>query len=167
MDEQEKKQRIKRARELLRDIHNIPVTTVNEDGSPHASPVFLVFDNQLHGFWASSPSSLHSQNIARDSRVFLVVFDSREGHGGLFLSGVAGALIDREAIIQGIKQLRVEKKKLEGGEIGDATNYMGDGLQRIYHFSPEHAWVNYSNKLGDVIVRDHRYEIAFSDLIIP
>lgn len=165
MNEQDKRYRIGRAREVLRDIHHILVATVNEDGSPHASPVLFVFDDRLHGFWASSLAALHSQNIARDPRVFLCVFDSLNGHSGLFLSGTAVALTDRPAIIRGHGYLQVLKKKLFGDDLADITGYIGESPQRIYEFTPEQAWVNHSDRQDGVIVRDRRYEITISELL--
>jgi hypothetical protein len=163
MTEEDKRTHIDRARELLRDIHHIPIGTVNEDGTPHVSPVFLAFDDTLHGFWASSPGSLHSQNITRDPRIFLNVFDSRNGHGGLFLSGVAVELTDRQSIISGLEQLSILKKDFDS-EMGNVESYMGNSTQRIYEFIPEQAWVNHSEKQGNVIVRDRRYKIELRDL---
>lgn len=82
-------EKIARARELLETVRHIPLATVNADGSPHNSPVFGAFDDQLNMFWCSHPGALHSQNIARTSQVFIVVFDSMQKGGGLFIQGQA------------------------------------------------------------------------------
>lgn len=164
MNEAEKRHRIARAKEVLREIHHIPVATVNPDGSPLASPVFLAFDVTLHGFWSSSPLSLHSQNIARDPRVFLVIFDSKDGHSGLFLSGTARELNTTEEVTRGLAVIRELKQRLYG-DMGEASMYSDGGAQRIYEFTPEHTWVNHSEKQHGVIVRDRRYEIAIAELV--
>jgi hypothetical protein len=164
IDKQDRRRRIDRAKEVLRDIHHVPVSTVNSDGSPHASPVLFVFDDALHGFWASSPDSLHSQNIARDPRVFLCVFDSRAGHSGLFLSGTAVELSGRQTVARGLERLETLKKQLYGDEMANISGYIDAGSQRVYEFIPEHAWVNHSERQGGVIVRDWRYEIDMNDL---
>jgi hypothetical protein len=166
MNDQDRQRRIERAREVLRDIHHVPIATVNEDGSPHASPVLFAFDGKLHGFWASSPTSQHSQNIVRDGRVFLAVFDSRGGHSGLFLSGIAAEVIDQQDIVQGLQYLEVLKKNLYGSGMADLSTYMGQGPQRIYEFIPERAWVNHSERQGGAIIRDQRYEIPLSELYV-
>jgi general stress protein 26 len=164
MNEQDKRHRIARAQTVLRDIHHIPLATVNQDGSPHSSPVFLVFDKDLRGFWASSQGSLHSQNIARDPRVFLSIFDSREGHSGLFLSGRATILTDHAAAQEGLERLQ-ELKGAVYGSMGDLSDYLIPSAQRIYAFVPERAWVNHSEKRQGVVVSDQRYEIALSELL--
>jgi hypothetical protein len=164
MDEQTRQYHILRARAVLRDIHHIPVASVNKDGSPHTSPVLLVFNASLCGYWASSPDSLHSQNIARDPRVFLSIFNSREGHSGLFLAGTATELTERQAIATALDRRRLLKEELYGGDMGDVASYTGMGTQRIYEFTPEHAWVNHSEKQGCIIVHDQRYEITVGEL---
>lgn len=165
VNEEEQQHRLERARAVLREIHHIPIATVNEDGSPHSSPVLLALDDLMHGFWGSSPESMHSQNIVRDPRVFLAVFDSRGGHSGLFLSGAAKELADLRAIRHGLELLDELKRTLYGDGMADVASYMDDGEQRIYEFIPEHAWVNHSERQGGVIVRDRRYEIPIQELL--
>ncbi len=163
MDDETRRYRLSRAKEVLRDIHHIPVATVNEDGSPLSSPVFMAFDGLLHGFWSSSPESMHSKNIARDPRIFLAIFDSKEGHSGLFLSGKATVLNEPGPILAALERLAKLKGSLYGG-MGDVGHYI-EGPQRIYEFIPEKAWVNHSEKEGSVVVRDQRFEIPLSDLL--
>lgn len=98
-------ERIERARELLMTIHHVPIATVNEDGTPHNSPVFMAFDEELRGYWSSHSLSVHSQNIARDGNAFIVVFDSREGHGGLFMEGTASMITDDQEAIDALELL--------------------------------------------------------------
>jgi Pyridoxamine 5''-phosphate oxidase. len=157
--------RIERVRELLMDIHHVPIATVNEDGTPHNSPVFMAFDEELNGYWASHPFSVHSQNIAREGNVFIVVFDSREGHGGLFMEGTAHMLSDDQDIRESLELLQETKEGMYG-TMGDISLYTGDSPQRIYRFKPTTAWVNESERNKDgVIIRDKRVEIPLSSLV--
>jgi hypothetical protein len=164
MNEQDRALRIKRAQVLFREIHHIPIATVNVDGSPHCSPVFMAFGPQLEGYWVSHPESDHSKNIARDSRVFLTIFDSREGHGGLFLAGTAIVLSEPPAITKGLAQLQAVKKELYG-KMGSVADYTGPGKQCVYHFIPVRAWVNHSDKRGETVIRDRRYEVSIDELL--
>src|SRR5438046_1078669 len=135
-------ERLKRARELLRSIPHVALSTVNNDGSPHCSPVFMAFDTKLHGYWSSHPDSQHSQNIARDTRVFLVVYDSREGHGGLFIEAAAEVLTAMPGAKHALATLQARKAKLYGA-MGDIQMYTGpEGPQRFYCARPLRAWVN-------------------------
>ncbi len=147
------------------DIHHVPLATVNEDGTPHNSPVFMAFDEELNGYWASHPHALHSQNIMREGNVFIVIFDSREGHGGLFMEGTAHLLTDDGDIRDALELLQDTKEDLYGS-MGDLSMYTGDSPQRIYRFIPSGAWVNQSDRnKDDIIIRDRRVEIDLDDLL--
>ena len=76
--------RIARAKELLATVRHGVIATVNQDGSPHNSPVFMAFDADHNAYWASNPDAVHSQNIARTGQVFIVIFDSVGAGGGLY-----------------------------------------------------------------------------------
>ena len=156
-------QKIARARELLAEIHHVSIATVNADGSPHNSPVFMAFDKQLNGYWSSHPDSLHSRNITRTGQAFLAIFDGREGHGGLFIEADASVLED---VRHGLEVLRPIKEAIYG-TIGGPETYLSPGPQRIYQAKPRRFWVNVSNRdQQGVIIRDERYEISLKDLHI-
>ncbi len=156
--------RITRAKELIADIHHVPLATVNEDGSAHNTPVFMAFNDQLTGFWSSHPETLHSHNIARDPRIFLVVFDSREGHGGLFIRALAQVIEDEAEVKRALKLLTRLKEPMDS-RMGKATDYLMPDGQRLYKAVPVQLWINMSQRdERGVIVRDYRYEVALSDL---
>ncbi|HZM64286.1 MAG TPA: pyridoxamine 5'-phosphate oxidase family protein [Candidatus Saccharimonadales bacterium] len=160
-------ERLARARQLLAEIHHVPIATVNEDGSPHNSPVFMAFDDDLNAFWASNIDSQHSQNIARTGRVFLVIFDSREGRGGLYIEAHAEALQTPGDIADGHKQLKDVKQQLYGGTagLGDPDFFNGSTPQRIYRATPQRLWVNASERNADgIYLRDKRLEISLKQL---
>lgn len=160
MEESVLQERIARARQLLATIRHIPLATVNEDGLPHNSPLFMAFDGNLHAYWASHTETQHSQNIARDGNVFLVVFDSREGHGGLYIRARATSLETAAEAQDGYELLKAEKEKLYG-TMGELRGYIGDGPQRIYRAEPLQLWVNKSERdASGAIIRDSRYEIT-------
>lgn len=157
--------RIERAKELLRTIRHVPLATVNEDGSPHNTPVFAAFDVELNLYWSSHPASVHSQNIARDGKVFAVLFDSREGHGGLFMQATAKILEDSAAVKQAYELLREAKGSMYG-TMGKLESYGCNGPQRIYKAIPGQLWINKSERdEHGAIVRDQRYEIAKADIV--
>jgi hypothetical protein len=158
-------ERIERAKQLLAEIHHVPIATVNADGTPHSSPVFMAFDEKLCGYWASHPLTQHSQNILRDGTVFLVVFDSREGHGGLYIKAVANAIEDRAEAEEALIILRTLKEKVYGS-MGDIDDYTGKGTQRLYRATPTNAWLNRSERSPEgVIIRDSRFEVPLSALV--
>jgi nitroimidazol reductase NimA-like FMN-containing flavoprotein (pyridoxamine 5'-phosphate oxidase superfamily) len=77
------------------------LSTVSEAGVPWGTPVHMAFDEQ-HIYWISADSSVHSQNIAANGKVFLVVFNpaqdtSKETRAALYISTTARALEGDEA----------------------------------------------------------------------
>ncbi len=156
-------ERIERIHEILRDIHHIAIATVNKDGSPLNSPVFAVFDKKLNFYWSSHPEAEHSKNIQRTHQSFIVVFDSREGHGGLYIQAMVREC-QQEEMQQGYVLLKRCKEQLYG-TMGSLETYQGVHSQRIYKASPQKLWVNKSERdVAGAIIRDRRYEISLADL---
>lgn len=52
------------------------VATVDEHGSPWASPVFYATADAVHFYWLSSPHTRHSQALTTHPQVSLLIFDS-------------------------------------------------------------------------------------------
>ena len=60
--------------------------TVNEDGSPHNSPMFFIPSAKLDKIYIGThPESLHAKNIARTGKAFAVIYGiTQEGGVGLY-----------------------------------------------------------------------------------
>lgn len=131
---------IKSAKEILRRIHYINIATVNEDGSPWNTAVSASHDEELNFYWGSSSNNVHSQNIRRDARVFVTIYDSTapEGTGeGLYLQGVAEELGPEE----------------------------GTDVYK-YKFKPERIWINDEAKNADGSYKhDIRIELDKASLV--
>ena len=75
------------------------IATVCEDGQPWNTPVAVAFDDAYTMYWVSSRSSRHSQNIDRDPRIFVVLYNSRSSKGeGVYFAMTAQALEREEDI---------------------------------------------------------------------
>jgi len=148
-----------RARTLLREVRHVAIATVNADGSPHCSPVFMVFDGQLRGLWSSGPQSLHSHNINRTGQAFLVLFRSDTG-GGLYIQARASQVGETE-----LEQAYAVYAS-SGHPVGDLSAYSNGAPQRLYQAIPMQLWVNQSEKdAHGIIIRDSRVEIPLDQLI--
>lgn len=67
------------------------VASLNEDGSPWATPVHVVAsDGAL--YWFSKDSHQHSQNVMRDPRVSMSLWSKTDGTKGAYISGSAARL---------------------------------------------------------------------------
>lgn len=82
----------KRITELLINNRHACMATVNEDGSPHNTPFFFVYRQDLRRiYWGSHPTAQHSQNLLRTGKAFIVLYDSdRPKQGGLYLETTNG-----------------------------------------------------------------------------
>lgn len=69
------------ARTLVTENSYLTLATAAADGTPWASPVWFAPRGLELFVWASKPGARHSQNIAENPRVSLVVFDSSRAPG--------------------------------------------------------------------------------------
>ena len=74
------------------------LATVNEDGSPWATPVHVATDGE-YVYWFSHESTIHSQNVARDARISVSLFspDESKGPKGVYVNGRAEKLAGEQA----------------------------------------------------------------------
>lgn len=65
---------LKTVKELVFTTRHAAMATVNDDGLPHNTPYFLMYDENLkHLYWGSHVDSQHSQNILRTGRSCLLL----------------------------------------------------------------------------------------------
>jgi hypothetical protein len=64
------------ARGVMDRIRYMVLGTIDEDGRPRTSPVYFVPHRYRDLYWVSNPTSHHSHNLNRDSRLSAVIFDS-------------------------------------------------------------------------------------------
>jgi len=82
-------EQIKLAKNLLKTVRHAAFATVNEDGTPHNSPLMLIYNEDLTKLYVGSNSdSLHVKNLVRTGEAFVVLFDSfTKGQGGVYITG--------------------------------------------------------------------------------
>jgi general stress protein 26 len=64
------------ARSVMDRIRYMVLGTIDEDGRTRTSPVYFVPHRYRDLYWVSDPTSHHSHNLTRDSRLSAVIFDS-------------------------------------------------------------------------------------------
>jgi hypothetical protein len=81
---------VKLAKNLLRSVRHAAYATINEDGTPHNSPLMLIYNENLAQLYIGSYSdSVHSKNLVRTGKTFAVIYDSFvKGQGGVYIEGV-------------------------------------------------------------------------------
>lgn len=72
--------------DLLHKSRFATYATVNEDGSPHNSPMFFIPSAKLDKIYMGThPDSLHARNITRTGRAFAVIYGiTPEGPKGIY-----------------------------------------------------------------------------------
>jgi hypothetical protein len=154
--------RLQQIREVLAHVRHIAIATVNMDGTPHNSPVFSAYNNQLEFVWASHPESVHSQNIARTGHAFIVVFDSVDKGGGLYIEADAKEVLPAQ-LQSALATFNMRREQLLK-EVIPASVFTG--TQQLYCAKPQKIWINMAERGTDGrIVQDHRYEVKVSDII--
>ena len=157
-------ERVERARQLLGTAKHAAMATVNNDDSPHNTPFFFIIDEALeYIYWASSPTSLHSQNIERTGQLFVVIYESGIG-GGLYIKCENGHELSSNELK---KALRVHnaKRQRDNKPPLDRKLYSGKSPQRMYGAKLVTFWVNLAerNAQGNII-RDYRHEIQRANI---
>lgn len=164
MDE-DLKNKIQRARELLNTSRHISIATVNEDGSPHNSPVRFLYDPTLENiYWGSHPESMHSKNIVRTGKIFAAFFDRTE-RGGLYIKGENAHELSGKELATALAIHNSFRTK-EGSDTLELSYYTGDSPQRMWGAKITNFWVNYADRGADGhLIKDGRIEITAKDLL--
>jgi nitroimidazol reductase NimA-like FMN-containing flavoprotein (pyridoxamine 5'-phosphate oxidase superfamily) len=93
------------ARAILDAGIYVVLATADADGVPWASPVWFAKEGYQELHWVSYPGARHSQNIAVQPQIAMVVFDSTVPPGtgqGVYMTATAEQLTDPAAIEHGI-----------------------------------------------------------------
>jgi len=165
MDQNEKRSRTQRAKELLRTAKYAAMATVNEDGSPHNTPFMFLYESDLSRiYWGSHPDSVHSKNIARTGEVFIVLYDAFES-GGLFIKGhhahaLTGGELDAALMVHN----RVRASR--GQDLLKLGYYTGKSPQRMWSAAPIAFWINGTKRDSEGnVAQDYREEVSQNDLV--
>ena len=156
--------RIKRAKELLATARHAAMATVNADGSPHNTPYFLMFVDDLSRFyWGSHPDSQHSNNIARTGQAFIVIYDMIE-RGGVYIKLEQAHATEGDELKTALAVHN--KHRAKEGKEPLLLQYYLEGPQKMYMASAVQFWVN-SAKRGEngLITQDIRHEVTPHDIL--
>lgn len=150
-----------RAKEILEKIIYATIATATKEGKPHNSPVRHVYDSDLNIYWFSDKEGVHSKNVRENEDVYIVIYDSTvsEGDGeGVYIEAKAYELTDPHEI----NRVRRIKKGEKFG--GDADDFLGDAVRRVYKAVPQRAWMNDDEIDNGKFIRDFRVEIPLDVL---
>jgi Pyridoxamine 5'-phosphate oxidase len=153
--------------ELLKTVRHIALATVNEDGKPHNTPLFFIYNDDLSKlYWGSHPDSLHSKNIQRTASGFALVFDSREWRqGGLYLKLKNAHVVPENELPEALR-IHNEARARWGNEPLELSYYQQEDGQCMY--VAEIAKIEGYGSERDAdgkIIREGRIEISAEELM--
>jgi nitroimidazol reductase NimA-like FMN-containing flavoprotein (pyridoxamine 5'-phosphate oxidase superfamily) len=147
------------ARDILTSNLYATIATVDDMGNPWNTPVFYAVDDDSNIYWSSHPESVHSLNIERNHKVFIVVYNSKAGEGegvGVYIQASADIVEDHEAIRSALALLGARRAK----PFLHMDKFLPGGPQRIYRATPLEAWINDADKDNDGdFIRDFRISV--------
>lgn len=112
-----------RERQLLQSVRHIALATVNEDGTPHNTPLFFAINDTFDRlYFVSREASLHSQNFLKSGNAFAVMYDSNDFNGGLYITIKNGRLAAGTELQAGLSIFNQKCKAVDN-----------DALPRNYH----------------------------------
>ncbi len=152
-------------KELLKTIRHIALATINEDWSPHNTPLFYAIDfDREKIYFASRRTSLHSKNVERTGQGFAVVYDSNEFKGGIYLKLVDMGLVSEENLEHALGVFNKKCEECDNDALAPDFHLIEDGY-RLYEGSINQVEV-YSNKEDENghIKNEQRKQVALKDL---
>jgi general stress protein 26 len=143
------------ARAIVDDIAFMTLATVDSTGVPWASPVWFAHADYVELLWISRPDTRHSQNIAANPQIAIVIFDSRtpiDTGRGVYVEAKAGEVTD-ETEIERMMMIFSETSVAQGG-----SGWTAAEVRRPAPFRPYRATVR-AAFLG---INDRRTEVRLS-----
>lgn len=154
--------------DLLYNCRYATYATVNEDGSPHNSPMFYIPDSNLDKIYLGThPDSLHAKNMARTGQAFAVIFGRLpEGGTGLYfkIEGIHEAA-DNTELQDALNAHNVARNKI-GKKALPIEYYEAPNPQRMYVGNIVEISTNGAKRGDDGrLTKDTRFTIEPSELI--
>lgn len=129
------------AARLLEHTAYLALGTITPDGRPWVSPVYFAAEGLTDFYWSSSTDSRHSQNLAENAAVSLVVFDSTVApyHGrAVYAEGTAGVVPPEEL---GRALAVYPGRAGRGGGALTEDDVTGSSPWRLYRARVRDVWV--------------------------
>lgn len=127
------------AAELIRTCPYANIATSLAD-KPWNTPVFAIADDELNFYWSSWVKAVHSENLIKNSNVFLTFYDSTRPRGAnnfkcLYLQATALPVTTDEEIQKAYDLVYPGEELL-------LDQFAPGALKNFYKATPEVAWLN-------------------------
>jgi uncharacterized protein YhbP (UPF0306 family) len=140
------------ARAIIDEIAFMTLATVDADGMPWASPVWFAHADYAELLWISRPNTRHSQNIATNPHIAIVIFDSRtpiDTGRGVYLEAEAGEVPD-DAEVKRIMAIFSERSVAQGGSGWTAAEVRAPAELRPYRATVRKAFLGVNDRRTEV-----------------
>lgn len=142
-------QQIAAAAGLLNDTMFAALATVNADGTPHNTPLFFMHDEDLSRiYWGSRTDTLHSANVERTGRVYMVVYDSvKYMRGGLYITGTEARRLMGTELDEGMRVQNATRAKFNKDPL--SRDYYETSSQALYRATVDKIEIHVVNRGED------------------
>lgn len=125
---------IELAKKLLATVRHAAYATVNEDGTPHNSPMMLLYNETLSKLYIGTHSeALHTKNLLRTGRAFVAIYDSfTKGQGGVYITGVNAHECEGEELVEALRVHNAFRAKYGSQSIDLAFYRQPKPAQKMY-----------------------------------
>lgn len=159
---------IELAKKLLKTVRHAAYATINEDGTPHNSPLMLIYNEGLTKLYIGSYSeSLHCKNLARTGKMFVILFDSfTKGQGGIYITGTNAHECAGNELVEALRVHNAVRVRHESEPIGISYYQANKPSQCMYSIDIARIEI-YSVIRTDAghIASEARVEVTAEDLL--
>jgi hypothetical protein len=159
---------IELAKNLLKTVRHAAYSTVNDDSTPHNSPLMLIYNEHLSKLYIGSYSeSLHVMNLLRTGKAFVALFDSfTKGQGGVYVTGINARECTGGELIEALRVHNTFRAKYGSQPIDISYYQTAKPSQRMYSIDIAKIEI-YSVVWGDdgLITRETRVEVDTKELL--
>lgn len=157
---------IEKLKVTLNKIHYVSMATVNDDGSPHNSPMVFLYDKNFeYIYWGSHPDSQHSKNILRTGEVFFAAFDAVAQNSGIYIKTIDGEIVE-EADLDTALAVHNHFRNSMGKDSLEKAYYSKDNPQKMWRAKVVKVWINDFERGADGrLIRDYKIEIDSKELL--
>lgn len=158
------------AKKLLQKVRHAAYATVSEDGTPHNSPLMLIYNEDLTKLYIGSYSeSLHCKNLVRTGRAFAVLYDSfTKGQGGVYITGVNAHECTGDELVEALRVHNAVRTQHSSERIDISYYQAAKPSQRMYSIDIAKIEI-YSvvRRKDGLVVSEARDEVDAKDLLDP
>jgi hypothetical protein len=161
-------EQIERAQKLLKTVKHASYATVNEDGTPHNSPLMFIYNEDFTKLYVGTfTESLHTKNLVRTGKTFVVLYDSfTSGQGGVYITGVNAHECEGDELIEALRVHNMTRARYEKSSLELEYYQRPKPAQRMYStdIAKIEVYSSLKNKDG-LIVREERIPVDRTHLI--